>query len=93
MKPGCVPSGLAVELKIVKEFEPTVIAEVTWSRPTESYGELKGYICCATCGYKDTSDMPDSDNNMIEMMRIDGTQVSRRLTEGLERRLELAGRN
>ena len=32
-----------------------------------------------------TSDMPDSDNNMIEMMRIDGTQVPRRLTEGLER--------
>jgi hypothetical protein len=32
-----------------------------------------------------TSDMPDSDNNMIEMMRIDITQVPRRLTEGLER--------
>jgi hypothetical protein len=56
---------------------------------------VKGFVTGQPLSY--TSDMPDSDNNMIEMMRLDGTQVPRRLTEGLERGLEyefrLAGRN
>jgi netrin-G3 ligand len=73
--PGGVPNRPVVKLKIVKE-EPTISVEVAWSRPTQSYGELKGYQL--RYGPRDTSGMPASDNNMIEL-DLHGTQVQHRL--------------
>ena len=90
--PGGVPNRPAVNLKIVKE-EPTVSVEVVWSRPTQTYGELKGYRL--RYGPKDMSGM-STDTNMVEVA-LDGPQIQHRLIEGLERGLEyefrVAGRN
>ena len=85
--PGGVPNRPAVNLKIVKE-EPTVSVEVVWSRPTQTYGELKGYRL--RYGPKETGEM------LTELL-LDGAQVQHKLIEGLERGLEyefrVAGRN
>lgn len=40
--PGGVPNRPALTLKII-EREPTVTVELEWSKPTQTYGELKGY--------------------------------------------------
>lgn len=85
--PGGVPNRPAVNLKIVKE-EPTVSVEVVWSRPTQTYGELKGYRL--RYGPKETGEA------LAELI-LDGAQIQHKLIEGLERGLEyefrVAGRN
>lgn len=86
--PGGVPNRPAVNLKIVKE-EPTVSVEVVWSRPTQTYGELKGY----RLRYGTKDDKGEAFNEVV----LDGPQLQHRLIEGLERGLEyefrVAGRN
>ena len=83
--PGGVPNRPAVSLKIIKD-EPTVTVEVVWSRPTQVYGELKGYRL--RYGPKD--------GEMTDVL-LDGPQLQHRLVEGLERGLDyefrVAGKN
>ena len=83
--PGGVPNRPTINLKIVKE-EPTVSVQVSWSRPTQTYGELKGYRL--RYGPKDSE--------MTEVA-LDGSQQLSRLVEGLERGLDyefrVAGKN
>lgn len=96
--PGGVPNRPAVSLKIVKE-EPTVSVEVVWSRPTQTYGELKGYRL--RYGAKEVGSLGSSGSSAVETnvneLLLDGPQIQHRLIEGLERGLEyefrVAGRN
>lgn len=99
--PGGVPNRPAVSLKIVKE-EPTVSVEVVWSRPTQTYGELKGYRLRYGAKEVGSSSLGSSlgssavETNVNELL-LDGPQIQHRLIEGLERGLEyefrVAGRN
>lgn len=90
--PGGVPNRPAVNLKIVKE-EPTVSVEVVWSRPTQTYGELKGY----RLRYGTKEDVSKMEGAVVTEVLLDGPQIQHRLIEGLERGLEyefrVAGRN
>ena len=93
--PGGVPNRPAVNLKIVKE-EPTVSVEVVWSRPTQTYGELKGYRL--RYGAKDDlSKVDGSATGAVTEVILDGPQIQHRTIEGLERGLEyefrVAGKN
>ncbi|KAK9876723.1 hypothetical protein WA026_014962 [Henosepilachna vigintioctopunctata] len=40
--PGGVPNRPALTLKVI-EREPAVTIELEWSKPSQTYGELKGY--------------------------------------------------
>ncbi len=40
--PGGVPLRPNIDLKLVKK-EPDITMDIEWTRPVETYGELKGY--------------------------------------------------
>ncbi|XP_060521097.1 tyrosine-protein phosphatase Lar isoform X3 [Cylas formicarius] len=74
--PGGVPNRPALTLKII-EREPTITIELEWSRPSQTYGELKGYKL--RYGIKD---------QLLKDVHLKGTQTMNYRINDLERGVE-----
>ncbi|XP_076263869.1 tyrosine-protein phosphatase Lar isoform X2 [Rhynchophorus ferrugineus] len=74
--PGGVPNRPGLTLKII-EREPTVTIELEWSRPSQTYGELKGYRL--RYGVKD---------QLLKDVQLKGVQTNNYRINDLERGVE-----
>ncbi|XP_044270221.1 tyrosine-protein phosphatase Lar isoform X7 [Tribolium madens] len=83
--PGGVPNRPALTIKII-EREPTVTIELEWTRPSQTYGELKGYRL--RFGVKDQK---------LKDVNLKGTHTNSYRISNLERGVEyefrVAGQN
>ncbi|KAL1517201.1 hypothetical protein ABEB36_000996 [Hypothenemus hampei] len=82
--PGGVPNRPALTIKIM-EREPTVTIELEWSRPSQTYGELKGYRL--RYGVKD---------QLLKDVHIKGSTSTYRINDlerGVEYEFRVAGVN
>ncbi|XP_074033779.1 tyrosine-protein phosphatase Lar isoform X2 [Leptinotarsa decemlineata] len=83
--PGGVPNRPSLNLKVI-EREPIITIELEWSRPSQTYGELKGYRL--RYGVKD---------QLLKDVPLKGTQVTSYRINDLERGVDyefrVAGQN
>ncbi|CAH1184278.1 unnamed protein product [Phyllotreta striolata] len=82
--PGGVPNRPALNLKII-EREPTITIELEWSRPSQTYGELKGYRL--RYGVKE---------QLLKDVPLKGTHTSYRINDldrGVDYEFRVAGQN
>ncbi|XP_026465523.1 tyrosine-protein phosphatase Lar-like [Ctenocephalides felis] len=84
--PGGVPHRPHVTLKVI-EREPSVTVELEWSKPSQTYGELRGYRL--RHGVRDQPPLKEE--------HINGGQITARrigdLERGVEYEFRVAGRN